>query len=101
MAASSSPRNAWEEIETWVLAGLALPKDWHWQDVRKAVDVKERYFDLLASLRGVTDGPGGGRKVLAEEAARNIATIRQKCPEDFGGLDQRLKETCLILELSS
>ena len=36
--------NAWEEIETWVLAGLDLPGDWRWADVRAAVDVKERYF---------------------------------------------------------
>ena len=27
--------NAWEEIETWVLAGLDLPGEWRWQVVRK------------------------------------------------------------------
>jgi len=26
--------NAWEEIETWVLAGLELPGKWRWADVR-------------------------------------------------------------------
>ena len=37
--------NAWEELETWLLAGLALPKEWRGRDVRAAVDVKERYFE--------------------------------------------------------
>ena len=40
--------NAWEEIETWVLAGLNLPRDWRWQDVRAEVDVKEIYFEPFA-----------------------------------------------------
>ena len=26
--------NAWEEIETWVLAGLSLPTEWKWLEVR-------------------------------------------------------------------
>ena len=26
--------NAWEEIEAWVLAGLNLPSDWSWAEVR-------------------------------------------------------------------
>ena len=64
--------NAWEEIETWVLAGLDLPREWTWAEVRAEVDVKELYFEPLAARRGVVDGPGGGRKVLAEKAARNL-----------------------------
>ena len=83
--------NAWEEIETWVLAGLNLPKAWRWADVRAEVHVKERYFDVLARERGVADGPGGGRKTLGEEAARNIPAVRRKCPEDFGALARRLE----------
>ena len=83
--------NAWEEIETWALAGLNLPKDWHWNDVRAEVDVKERYFEPLARERGVADGPGGGRKALGEEAARSIGAIRQKCPEDFDALARRVE----------
>ncbi len=83
--------NAWEEIETWVLAGLDLPKNWRWADVRAEIHVKEQYFEPLALQRGVADGPGGGRKALGMAAARNIPAIRWKCPEDFDALAQRLE----------
>ena len=83
--------NAWEEIEIWVLAGLNLPGEWRWADVRAEVEVKERYFEPLAVQRGVADALGGGRKALGEEAARNIPAIRRKCPEDFDALAQRLE----------
>ena len=83
--------NAWEEIETWALAGLDLPADWNWANVRAAVDVKERFFDVLARDREVADGPGGGRKALGEEAARNIRTIRRKCRGDFNALARRIE----------
>ena len=82
--------NAWEELETWVLAGLVLPVDWRWAEVRSEIQVKERYFDALARERGVAGGPGGGRKALGEEAARNIPAIRLKCREDFDALARRL-----------
>ena len=85
--------NAWEELETWVLAGVEPPADWPWADVRAEVQVKERYFDVLVEQRGLGDHPGGGRKPLAEEAARRLAAIRQKCPEDFGALAQRVEAT--------
>ena len=84
--------NAWEEIETWALAGLDLPKEWNWADVRAEINVKERYFDVLAERRGVADGPGGGRKALGEEAARRIPGIRQKCAEDFDSLARRIED---------
>ena len=85
--------NAWEEIETWVLAGLRLPSDWLWADIRAEVQVKETYFEPLADQRGVSESPGGGRQVLGEEASRRIAAIRMKCPEDFDALAQRLEAT--------
>lgn len=85
--------NAWEEIETWVLAGVDLPSDWNWQSVRAEIHVKETYFEPLVNQRGLSDAPGGGRKPLAEEAARRIDAIRQKCPEDFGNLTRRLEMT--------
>jgi hypothetical protein len=84
--------NAWEELETWALAGLDLPPEWRWADVRSAVHVKETYFEPLAQIRGAADGPGGGRKALGEEAARRIQAIRQKCPDDFDALAQRIEQ---------
>ena len=83
--------NAWEELETWLLAGLDLPSDWRWQDVRAEIHVKETYFQPLADERGVSDSPGGGRQILGEEASRRIDAIRQKCPEDFDLLAQRIE----------
>ena len=83
--------NAWEEIETWALAGLDLPPEWRWAEVRAEVHVKERYFEPLAQQRGVAAGPGGGRKTLGEEAARGLPAIRQKCPEDFDALARRVE----------
>ena len=83
--------NAWEELETWVLAGLELPANWRWVDVRAELDVKERYFDRLAFLRGLADTDDGGRRVLGAEASRRIRAIRQKCPDDFDFLAQRLE----------
>ena len=83
--------NAWEELETWVLAGLDLLPGWRWKDVRAEVHVKEEYFDKLAERRSVADGPGGGRRALGKEAASRIDTIRQKCREDFDALARRLE----------
>ena len=83
--------NAWEELETWTLAGLVLPNDWRWSEVRAEVSVKERYFAPLAQQRGVAGGLGQGRMRLGEEAARNIATIRRKCREDFDRLARRIR----------
>ena len=83
--------NAWEEIETWVLAGLDLPNSWRWEDVRSEVHVKETYFDPLVAERGLSASPGRGREKLGEEASRHINAIRQKCPDDFDALARRLQ----------
>lgn len=32
--------NAWEELETWLLAGLDLPNDWRWAAIRGEVSVR-------------------------------------------------------------
>ena len=85
--------NAWEELETWVLAGLELPTEWRWSDVRAEVSVKERYFDEMARRRGLADLPDGGRKALGEEASQRINAIRQKCRQDFDKLARRIAET--------
>ncbi len=83
--------NAWEEIETWILAGLQLPKKWNWGVVRAEVHVKETYFEPLARERGVSGSPDGGRAALAEEAGTNITAIRTKCPDDFDHLARRIE----------
>ena len=89
--------NAWEEIETWVLAGLDLLPGWRWSDIRPEVSVKEKYFHALARSQGVDGTPSGGRKKLGNDAARRIAAIRQKCPEDFGHLANRLQDALAAL----
>ena len=83
--------NAWEELETWLLAGLDLPPNWRWADVRAEVSVKERFYEALARERGFGDSPGYGRKELGTEAAHKLSTIRQKCPEDFDALALRIE----------
>jgi len=82
---------AWEELETWTLAGLPLPKDWTWRQVREEISVKELYFEKLADLLQVSDGPGGGRKALGELASKSLPAIISKCPEDFGKLSLRIQ----------
>ena len=69
-----------------MLAGLDLPAGWNWQAVRAEIQVKETYFKPLVDERNLSKALGGGRKPLAEEAARRINLIRQKCPEDFDAL---------------
>ena len=83
--------NAWEELETWVLAGLTLPAKWRWQDVRSEVQVKEVYFDVLVNQLCLTQTRGGGRKELGEKSAQRIDNIRRKCREDFDSLARRIE----------
>lgn len=85
--------NAWEELETWTLAGLDLPSSWNWKKVREDVSVKENYFDVYARSVGVHDGPGGGRRALGEQSAKHIDAILLKCPEDFAVLAKRIQLT--------
>ena len=82
---------AWEEVETWALAGLDLPSDWRWSEVRAEIQVKETYFDPLVKSRGLSGSRGGGRVVLGEEASHRISAIRQKCPDDFDALANRIQ----------
>ena len=80
---------ACEELETWILAGLDDPLSSPWAVVRSAHDVKERYFEPLADRLNLRAEPGGGRRTLGRQAARNIGRIRQLCP-DFDELCTRL-----------
>lgn len=81
--------NAWEEVETWTLAGLELPT-WSWSDIRQEIHVKEVYFEPLVADRGLQASPGRGRKALGAEAAHRLDRILRLCTEDFGALTQRL-----------
>ena len=67
--------NAWEEIETWVLAGLDLPPDWTWRTVRSEVQVKETYFEPLVAQLNLSDTPGSGRKPLGENVPRILTAL--------------------------
>lgn len=84
--------NAWQELEVWVLAGQDdLPSGWAWSEIRTEPNPKEVYFAPYARNAGVEDGPGAGRKALAEKAAGRFTRIRQLCPEDVGSLCERLQ----------
>jgi hypothetical protein len=83
--------NAWQEIEVWALAGQELPKDWSWNAIVEEVHVKESYFEPLAQLRGLTKEPGGGRKTMGVEAARNYSRVRSRCRNDVSILEGRIK----------
>ena len=73
---------AWQELEVWALAGVEpKPRAWVWRDVRAARDPKEAYFEPLARSRAIHEGPGNGRKTLADEAARRLPRVLRRCPE--------------------
>ncbi|GDX41362.1 hypothetical protein LBMAG21_16540 [Armatimonadota bacterium] len=70
-----------EELEVWVLAGIAdLP--YTWSDVRSECHPKERYFELYVKTRNLLDTPGRGRGVLGKVAAQNYSDrVRKLCVE--------------------
>lgn len=81
-----------EEIEVWVLAGIDLPQQWVWKEIRNHPHPKEQYFDTLAKTLALTNGPGRGRKSLGEKAAKNIQRIIQLCGEELNPLIARIRE---------
>ena len=83
--------NAWQEIEVWALAGVEMPKEWAWKDVRAEVNPKEVYFEKLAKQRGLLDEPGQGRVTLGREAALNYSRIKSLCKEDVAALEKRVR----------
>ena len=76
---------AWEEIETWTLAGLELPSQWRWHDIREEVDVKETCFEPLVASRGLCDfarqGPQAARigSCTSDRPDRAIVFGRLRC----------------------
>ena len=83
--------NAWQEIEVWALAGVDMPKDWAWKDVRAEPNPKEIYFEKLAEQRGLSNEPGQGRVTLGREAAQNYSRIKSLCKEDVVALEKRVR----------
>ena len=83
--------NAWQEIEVWVLAGQRLPRGWKWDEIRREVHPKERYFLPFARERGLLHEPGEGRRTLAREAAQRYDQVRKRCPEDVAALEERIR----------
>ncbi|MCK4258553.1 MAG: hypothetical protein KAX49_06220 [Halanaerobiales bacterium] len=81
--------HAIEEIEVWLLAGLDLPNDWNWSDIRSHPHPKEAYYEVYAKENGVLDRVAQGRKFLTNEAMSNWSRIKSKCNE-LGKLEQRL-----------
>ena len=83
---------AWEEIETWVLAGLT--PSWELELGRRASRGGRQRAVLRRTgetARASAARPDGGRSELAEEAASRIDGIRRKCSEDFDALAQRIE----------
>ena len=75
----------------WVLAGFELPAEWTWQEIRQEENPKERYFIPFAKQKNFLETPGEGRKIIAEQAARNYQRLRQLCKEDLLNLEERIK----------
>lgn len=84
--------HAWQEIEVWVLAGLDIPNEWTWKEIRAELHPKERFFLTLSQLRGLQNEVADGREILAREAARRYDRIRQRCPEDVAALEGRIRD---------
>ena len=88
--------NAWEEIETWALAGLVLPTGWTWAEVRAEVSVKERYFAFwrkngVSPTAPVADARRWARKphTIFPRSVRNVPKTSTPWP----GASKRSRET--------
>ena len=78
--------NAWEELETWVLAGLDLPSNWQWANVRAEVQVKELYFDPYVAQRNLRDSPGGGEKTWGKKRRGGSTQSGRNAPKTLTAL---------------
>lgn len=67
-----------------------------WQSLRQHPQLKQAVFEPYLQ-RHVTLTPGGGRRELAEAAARNVQRLYQLCPE-LKKLRDRLEEAIAALE---
>jgi hypothetical protein len=83
---------ALQEAEVFILAGLQLPADWRWADIRADADVKDTFFKQLVALRGTSKHPHEGRKKLMAESIKNWQRIKSRCPEDVVALITRASQ---------
>lgn len=83
---------AWQEVEIFILAGLEIPRDWRWGEIRADADVKNTFFKRLVDLRQTSKYPHEGRKKLMAESISNWQRIKSRCPEDVVALIQRAGE---------
>ena len=79
-----------QEVEVFALAGLDLPGDWNWQEIRQEADVKNTFFRELVEARGIKNHPHDGRKKLMAEGIQNWNRIKSRCREDIGRLIAKL-----------
>lgn len=83
--------SAWQEVEVFILAGMELPDQWKWQNVRADANVKNTYFMDYAKQAGTLQLPHAGRKKLMVEAISMWQRIKDRCPEDIGRLLSRIQ----------
>lgn len=83
---------AWQEVEVFILAGLKLPADWRWADIRADADVKDTFFKQMVALRSTSKYPHDGRKKLMAESIKNWQRIKSRCPEDVVALITRASQ---------
>lgn len=83
---------AWQEVEVFILAGLELPANWRWADIRDDADVKDTFFKQLVGLRSTSKYPHDGRKKLMAESIKNWQRIKSRCPEDVVALITRASQ---------
>jgi hypothetical protein len=81
---------AWQEVEVFILAGLSLPVDWRWSDIRADANVKDTFFKQLVALRQTSRYPHEGRKKA--ESISNWQRIKSRCPEDVVALITRASQ---------
>lgn len=82
--------HAWQELEVWALAGMDLPPEWQWTEVRLERNAKEVYFAPMSRKNGWDAEDDGGRRRMAEAAAIRYKRVRARCPEDVVSLESRL-----------
>ncbi len=61
------------------------------KDIRNDPDVKDTYFQRLVEREGTAGAPQEGRKERMNQAMRNWASIRRRCPEETTGLASRIR----------